>query len=189
MKKKLIIVGGANGVGKTTFSHQCMEEHEIDYLGADEIAEKLAATQQGRNIELKAGKEFFSRLEGIRQAGDSVIIESTLSGLSLAKTIERFKSNGYTIQIVYLFLDDAELCKKRIRLRVRKGGHNVLEQEIDRRFGRSLRNFLRVYAPLADTWQLLYNGHKRPMEVAINECGTTMILDDEYYGLFLETAK
>lgn len=189
MKKKLIIVGGANGVGKTTFSYQYMEEYEIDYLGADEIAGELAATGYGGNIELKAGKEFFRRLERILTAGDSVIIESTLAGLSLAKTIEKFRSHGYAIQIVYVFLNDAELCKKRVRLRVRKGGHNVLEHEIERRFARSLRNFLKVYAPLADKWQLLYNGYKRPMEVAINEGGTTMVLDDEHYNLFLERAK
>ena len=38
MKKKLVIVGGANGVGKTTFAYEYKQETGIEYLGADEIA-------------------------------------------------------------------------------------------------------------------------------------------------------
>ena len=56
MKKKLVIVGGANGVGKTTFAYQYKEEFGIDYLGADSIAEELRNKVSG-NIDVIAGKE------------------------------------------------------------------------------------------------------------------------------------
>ena len=41
MKKQLIVVGGANGVGKTTFAFQYRDEHNIEFLGADQIAAEM----------------------------------------------------------------------------------------------------------------------------------------------------
>ena len=188
MKKKLVIVGGANGVGKTTFAYQYREEFRIDYLGADAIAEEIKGKNNG-DIDVLAGKEFFRRLDAYFVKNQSVIIESTLSGLGLAKQIAKFKEKGYLIHIVYVFLDDVEFCKKRIQFRVKKGGHSVPLVEIERRFTRSLRNFKQVYLPLSDTWQLFYNGLRRPVEVAVSEKGVTMILDEEFYKIFQEISK
>jgi predicted ABC-type ATPase len=188
MKKKLVIVGGANGVGKTTFAYQYKEEFGIDYLGADAIADEIKGKKDG-NIDVLAGKEFFRRLDTYFVKNQSVIIESTLSGLGLAKQIMKFKDKGYLVHIVFVFLDDVELCKKRIQFRVKKGGHNVPADEIERRFTRSLRNFQQVYLPLSDTWQLFYNGLRRPIEVAVGEKGKTMIIDEEFYRIFQEISK
>ena len=119
MSKKIIIVGGANGVGKTTFAYQYRDEYKIDYLGADEIAASIDK-KVNENIELKAGKIFFRRLEEYLVSGKSVIIESTLSGTGLSRQLEKFKENGFTIHLVYVFLDDFAICKKRISGRVKK---------------------------------------------------------------------
>jgi predicted ABC-type ATPase len=93
------------------------------------------------------------------------------------------------VHIVYVFLDDVELCKKRIQFRVKKGGHSVPLVEIERRFTRSLKNFKQVYLPLSDTWQLFYNGLRRPVEVAIGEKGQVLILDEEFFKIFQEISK
>jgi predicted ABC-type ATPase len=86
MKKKLVIVGGANGVGKTTFAYQYKEEFGIDYLGADAIAEEIKGGKYG-NIDVLAGKEFFRRIDAYFIKNQSLIIESTLSGMGLARQI------------------------------------------------------------------------------------------------------
>ncbi len=185
MRKQLIIVAGANGVGKTTFAYQYRDEYGIDYLGADDIVKALSTATSG-NVQVKAGKEFFRRLEKYFKKNQSVIIESTLSGLGLMNIVKLFKASGYLVHIIYVFLDDVELCKKRIRLRVKKGGHDVPVIEIERRYKRSAANFQKVYAPLVDTWQLFYNGFKRPLEVAYSEDGQTVVLDDEFYRIFRE---
>jgi predicted ABC-type ATPase len=72
---------------------------------------------------------------------------------------------------------------------VQKGGHDVPTIEIERRFRRSLVNFQKVYMPLADKWQLFYNGFKRPIEVAIGEKSKIVIFDEEYYHEFKEISK
>ena len=188
MKKKLIIVGGANGVGKTTFAYQYKIEYGIDYLGADEIVKELS-TNNHKQSDIMAGKEFFHRLNDYLKRSDSVIIESTLSGALLSKWIEKFKIKGYTIHMVFVFLEDVELCKKRVKARVTKGGHNVPDLDIERRFFRSIKNFKKTYLPLADTWQLFYNGLSRPVEVAIGENDNIMIIDEDYYQIFQEICK
>lgn len=185
MEKKLVIIGGANGVGKTTFAYRYKEEYQLDYLGADEIAEQLATSEVGK-IEMKAARVFFRNLNRYFHVNQSLIIESTLSGVGLAKQIKRFQKIGYAIHIVYVFIDDVNLCKQRIKARVLKGGHNVPEQDIVRRYYRSIENFKHVYLPLANTWQLLYNGWQRPFEVAFGEYGKTTVIDEKSYKQFME---
>lgn len=180
-KKTLVIVGGANGVGKTTFAYQYRDDFGITYLGADEIAAEIIKNNCKGNIELKAGREFFKRLDLFLKKGKSVIIESTLSGMGLARKIEKFRTAGYSIHLIYVFLTDSELCKKRISVRIKKGGHDVPDLDVERRFFRSIKNFWKRYKGLADTWQVFYNGFERPVEVAINEKNEEMILDTSLY--------
>lgn len=80
--KELIIIAGANGSGKTTFSADILERTGYDFLNADEIERELAVSK------LKAGKEFFRRLESLVSAEKSFVLESTLSGNYLINVIK-----------------------------------------------------------------------------------------------------
>ena len=88
--------------------------------------------------------------------------------------------------MIYVFLESADVCKKRIAFRVKKGGHDVPSEDIDRRYHRSITNFWKHYISLSDSWQLFYNGFKRPIEVAVGEMGYLNVIDDEYYSLYKE---
>jgi predicted ABC-type ATPase len=180
---KLVIVGGANGVGKSTVALQYAKEFGIPYLGADEIAEELLRGG-ARRPEIGSGKAFFKRLEAFLSSKESVIIESTLSGTGLLRRIGEFRERGYSVVLVYIFLDSIRFCKRRVSIRVKKGGHNVAARDIKRRFGRSLSNFWNQYRHMADRWQLIYNGGDRPLEVAVEEKGNLVVQDDEYFRIF-----
>ena len=119
--KKLIIVGGANGVGKTTFAKSYIEEVPTEFLNADEIAKELEF--QGEvNTMIKAGRIFFKRLYELFKREESFVVESTLSGSYLQKIIPKAQELGYQIQIIYIFLDNPQTCIERIKGRVLKGG-------------------------------------------------------------------
>jgi predicted ABC-type ATPase len=47
---------------------------------------------------------------------------------------------GYTVQIVYVCLNTAERCVGRVRERALLGGHDVPDEDIRRRYDRSLAN-------------------------------------------------
>jgi len=58
-EKQLIIIGGPNRVGKTTFAKPYIQELNFNFLNADEIAKTLEAKGQA-NTMVKAGRIFFN---------------------------------------------------------------------------------------------------------------------------------
>lgn len=62
------------------------------------------------------------------------------------------KAEGYEIHLFFLSLTSVDLAVSRIRERVLRGGHDVPERIVRRRFDRSMRNFLIHYRQLADVW-------------------------------------
>ncbi len=71
--------------------------------------------------------------------------------------LKRSKADGYGVSIYYFSLADAQLAVRRVKLRVSLGGHAVPADVVRRRFGRSLTNFMTLYAPLASRWAVFDN--------------------------------
>lgn len=151
MKRELIVIGGANGSGKTTFAREIITEKGLKYLGADDIAFELDASDF-ESVKIEAARIFSRSLTESLENGESLIIESTLAGLSLKKHLQKAKQNDYSISMFFVFLDSVELCLKRIKSRVENGGHNVPEKDVRRRFLRANENFWNVYKDLANKW-------------------------------------
>lgn len=185
---QLIIVGGANGAGKTTFARQYAESLELPYLGADDIAFQLSPTNPAA-VRVAAGREFSRRLSAALKSQQSLVIESTLSGSSLARTIEKARYDGYQITIVFVFLDSVALCLHRISERVQQGGHDVPEEDVRRRFRRVFSVFWNSYRPSADRCVLVYNGGESFLIIAEEENNEWQIVDGqmwEKFNYFLE---
>jgi len=64
--------------------------------------------------------------------------------------IAEAKAKGYHIHLCCLRLATVQHSIRRVRERVRKGGHDVPLADLKRRFRPSLRNFFHRYLPLAD---------------------------------------
>jgi len=56
-----------------------------------------------------------------------------------------------------LALNSANLAASRVAERVKLGGHSVPEETIHRRYQAGLKNFFKLYQPLADSWQMYDN--------------------------------
>jgi predicted ABC-type ATPase len=159
--QQMIIIGGANGSGKTTFSKEILAVTGFHFLNADEIEKELATSK------IQAGKEFFKRLNEIISQQEDFVLESTLSGGYLVKVIEKARKNGYNVELMYIFLENPEHCIQRIKLRVELGGHFIPDEDVRRRFYRSKTNFWNFYKNLANEWTLVYNSTTgNPQKVA-----------------------
>ena len=74
--KELMIIGGVNGCGKTTFAKEYLSSHNYLFLNADEIQIEPAFKNQNA---LAAGKEFLNRLDAVKDSNQIILLESTLS--------------------------------------------------------------------------------------------------------------
>lgn len=92
--------------------------------------------------------------------------ETTLSGRTHLGVIRDLKERAYQVHFFYLWVPSVELALARIRERVSRGGHDVPEAVVRRRFERSITNFLVHYRLLADSWMLFDNSDTRPALIA-----------------------
>jgi predicted ABC-type ATPase len=182
-KKKLIIVAGPNGSGKTTLAKEVLRNQKIKFLNADEIAAKINPKDVNA-VKYTAGKKFLNLVRSELKKKNSFAIESTLSGQFLLDIVKEAKSKKYSVQIIYIFLESSRVSIERIRVRVLKGGHHIPDADVIRRFTRSKNNFWKIYREQADSWQIIYNGEDRPIQVASGSRKLVSILNEELFAQF-----
>lgn len=157
-KKVLYIIAGANGSGKSTLAEVLLKEKGLEFLNADEIAKEISPNAIN-SVPISAGKEYFKRLNTFLKLDKSFAIESTLSGNNITGIIEKAKQLNYKIILVYSFLQNCTVCIERVKKRVKNGGHNVPDEDIIRRYYKSIINFWDKYRFKTDEWTLFYNGY------------------------------
>jgi predicted ABC-type ATPase len=187
-KKEVVIIAGANGVGKTTFARSYGDIYPLDFVNADEAARELNPEDM-ESVKLKAGRFFFKKVDELIKNDDNFIIESTLAGKYLLRLIRRFKDRGFFVKIIYIFLENPEVCIERIKERVLKGGHNVPDKDVLRRYYRSKKNFWHSYKDLADKWFLMYNSEYHFTEIAIGSKEKYIIRHNRLFEDFLKDMK
>ncbi len=86
-------------------------------------------------------------------------------------------------------MSSPELCVSRVAARVAKGGHNVPEADIRRRFAPANFNFWHIYRELSDEWSLFYNAGDNIIQVAGGDRNGEIILDEARFAEWNETVK
>lgn len=181
----MLIVGGPNGAGKTTLAERYAETFGARYVGADKIAHEINP-KDPYSVRIPAAEQFIKSIHNLISERRSFVVETTLSGRTFGYFITDAIANGYQTSIVFVFLDSVELCVRRVGSRVQKGGHFVPEDDVRRRFKRSIANFWHIYRKLADNWVVAYNGAQHLQDVAVGNRNNIAIRDDSLLRLFLK---
>ena len=160
---RCVIIAGPNGAGKTTFAREFLpkETEIVHFVNADAIAAGLSALKP-EIVAVAAARIFLVELDRLATGRTSFAFETTLSGHAHVKRLAKWKALGYRIEIAYLKIDSPQIALKRIAARVKQGGHDVAREDVLRRFGRSWKNFVAIYRPLADAWAVYDNSSVEP---------------------------
>ncbi|MFY0687202.1 MAG: zeta toxin family protein [Cyclobacteriaceae bacterium] len=156
--KKLYVIAGPNGAGKTTLSYTILPEiFECDeFINADEIARGISPLNPEKAA-IRAGRLMIERLNELIVNKESFAFETTLSSRAYRQLINRAKSLGYDVTLLFLCLESVELAIERVKTRVLEGGHDIPTEVIKRRYLNGITNFFTIYQPLANNWVVVDN--------------------------------
>jgi predicted ABC-type ATPase len=161
---RILIIAGPNGAGKTTFAEEFLP-NEADcpiFVNADLIAAGISPFYP-ELVAFRAGRLMLEEIYGHVRNKNSFAFETTLSGRTYARLIPIWQELGYTVKLFFLQLDSVDLALARVKQRVRKGGHNVAELLVRRRYVSGLQNFHTLYKKLVDEWSLYENSAEQPV--------------------------
>ncbi len=162
---KFYIVSGCNGSGKTTASYTMLPEMlECNhFVNSDEFAKGLSPFNP-EIASIAASRLMLMEIHYLLSNGRDFGIETTLATRSLLKTMELAQKQGYTVTVLYFWLNSPSLAIDRVRARVEAGGHNIPEETIRRRYFKGIQYFFKDYLPHCDRW-ILADNSKVPFTV------------------------
>lgn len=184
--QQLFIIGGPNGAGKTTTAMRLLPDllQCDEYVNADAIAAALSPFHP-ETTAIQAGRLMLNRILHLSSENKNFAFETTLASRSFVPFLKKCKNNGYSMNLLFLWLDNVELAIERVNLRVKSGGHNIPEEDICRRYNRGKNNFLELYLPLADTWKVYNNSSIEPVLVSEKFDGVPIIYQATAWSKFV----
>ena len=187
---RLFIISGCNGAGKTTASYTLLPEmlECSQYVNSDEFAKGLSPFDPG-SVAVQASRLMLLRIRYLLRRKEDFCIETTLATRSLLKMVSDAQAQGYTVTLLYFWLNSPDLAVERVRARVAAGGHNIPEETVRRRYKVGLKYFFRDYSPVCDRW-ILADNSKVPFRVIAEgyKDDVTVIKDHETYGRIRKSA-
>jgi predicted ABC-type ATPase len=164
---RVVVIGGVNGSGKTTAAQMLLRSLAIPvFVNADAIAVGLnAMNPEGEAFQ--AGRLILETLRRLADERADFAFETTLASRAYAQWLRSLKDNGYRVSIFYYWLASPEVAVARVQQRMRSGGHAIREIDIRRRYPRSVRNFLNLYRPMADEWEVYDNTNGQRQLIAM----------------------
>ena len=150
-EKKLYIIAGCNGAGKTTASFTILPEilDCKEFVNADEIAKGLSPFQPEK-VAFEAGRIMLNRIDELFEANENFAFETTLATKTYKQKIQQVQKKGYFTTLLFFWLKNPELAKERVELRVKEGGHNIPNDVIERRYINGITNLFEIYFPIVD---------------------------------------
>ena len=160
-----LLFAGVNGAGKSTLFHSNLwalsdMPRSVERVNADEILVEQGGDWRKQADQIRAGREAIRRIRAYLFSGTSFNQESTLSGKTVLHTIQEARDLGYRVLMHYVGVQSPQIANARIAHRLDVGGHSIAEDVVERRWQRSMDNFVRA-ASICDevlvfdnTWQM-----------------------------------
>lgn len=147
------VLAGTNGAGKSSIGGEILRASGGDYFNPDEIAKLLRSKYPDwtvREANLAAWEAGVRLLDDAIRESREHFFETTLGGRTITGMLESAMDLGLEVRIWYVGLASVELHLGRVAARVARGGHDIPEADIRRRFDNSRRNLIRLVPRLTE---------------------------------------
>ena len=184
VNKRLYIIAGCNGAGKTTASFTVLPEmlECKEFINADEIAKGLSPFQP-ETVSFESGRIMIKRINDLLVEGESFAFETTLATKSYKSKIKEAKEKGYRVTLLFFWLKSISLAKDRVRSRVAEGGHNIPIEVIERRYIRGIQNLFNIYLPIVNRALIFDNSEGIHELIADKSTDGFYIKDEKKFNL------
>lgn len=150
---RLFVLAGTNGAGKSSIGGATIRARGGHYFNPDEAAAAIRQAQphlsptQANSAAWHEGKRLLQHAIATRQDYN---FETTLGGRSFARLLQEAADQGFEVRIWFVGLASPEHHLTRVKARVRKGGHNIPEADIRRRFDQSRLQLIQLLPHLTE---------------------------------------
>ncbi len=159
------MIGGVNGTGKSSLSG--VLRRQLNDMGFIIDPDKIAAERGCDRI--AAGKIAVEKIDECLSKGVNFSQETTLSGKRTLHTVRQAIAADYVIRLYYVGVSSADESIYRIANRVRKGGHNIPEKDVVRRYEKRFYDLAGIL-PYCDEVHF-YDNENGFVEVAVYQNG------------------
>ncbi len=156
---RIYVIAGVNGAGKSSIGGAAFRSFGGEYYNPDEAARQLVAANPGLAPGEANAAAWRQGVELLKQAIAEHLdfaLETTLGGNTIPRLLAEAAAQGIAIYVWYAGLSSSELHLRRVRARVRHGGHDVPEDAIRRRYERSRLNLIALL-PLLTALRMVDN--------------------------------
>jgi len=148
----IYVLAGVNGAGKSSIAGAAFRDKGADYYNPDEAAAELRRANPGLS-QLQANSAAWHRgrhlLERAIAGRLDFALETTLGASTFLRMLIDAAGQGIDVHLWYAGLATPELHLARVRARVARGGHDIPEEAIRRRFEHSRLNLVMLLPVLA----------------------------------------
>jgi predicted ABC-type ATPase len=149
----IYVLAGTNGAGKSSVGGAVIERRGVEFFNPDAAARRILQKHPGisqaeaNSAAWHQGRRLLERAIAERL---TFAFETTLGGATMTALLEGALAAGLEVRVWYVGLGTPELHLARVRARVARGGHDIPEADIRRRFHDGRLNLVRLLPRLTE---------------------------------------
>lgn len=139
----ITVIAGVNGAGKSSIFGSHIRQNGGEYFNPDEVTQQIIKNEpalgatDANSRAWTMGRDFLA--QAIALDLDHTF-ETTLGGKTITRMLLEAIDRGVEVRVLYCGLATAELHIKRVRQRVKRGGHDIPSDKIRARWDSSIGN-------------------------------------------------
>lgn len=165
----ITVLAGTNGAGKSSIAGEAIRSAGETFFNPDAWARALRAANPDLSIEKSNELAWDEGRRSLQKAianREDFAFETTLGGSTIPRLLANAAAAGLEVRIWFAGLRSPDLHLARVRARVSRGGHDIPEEAIRKRYVDSLAHLIELLPAVTELW-LYDNSAERPPDAGV----------------------